>query len=88
MRWALRNQDKIKTYFEPFGDDVLTRIKESLNKEFAENKDVEKHIEKVDGHPYPILTINDTGHTFGIIMFYVIKKSYDVYLLAFKEFVS
>lgn len=87
MRWALRNQEKIKAHFEPYGDEILERIKGSLNQAFM-SKDVEKHIDKVDNEPYPILDVNDVGHTFGCILFYVIKKTYDVYLLAFKEFVS
>lgn len=30
MRWTLRNQDKIKSHFGQNGDEILTRIKESL----------------------------------------------------------
>lgn len=85
--WTLRKKDKIKAHFSPWGDEILKRIENSLDEEFAAGN-VEQHIEKVDGEPYPILTVNDTGHSFGIIMFYVVKKMYDVYLLDFKEFVS
>ena len=87
MRWALRNQEKIKEHFEPFGDEILSRIKDSLDKAFTSD-DLEKHIENVNNEPYPILDVNDTGHSFGCILFYVVRKTCDVYLLAFKEFVS
>lgn len=87
MRWALRNQDRIKAHFEPYGDEILERIKESLEQAFKSD-DIEKHIDKAENEPYPILDVNDVGHSFGTILFYVIKKTYDVYLLAFKEFIS
>ena len=87
MMWTLRNKHKIKAHFEPWGDEILARIENSLDETFtADNEKLD--IEKVDGEPYPILTVNDTGHSFGIIMFYVVKEMYGVYLLAFKEFVS
>lgn len=88
MRWALRRQDKIKAAFEPKGDEILTRIKKSLADAFANYKDIEQHIETVDGEPYPLLCIDDAGHTFNMIVFYVVRKQYDVYTLAFKEFVG
>lgn len=56
MRWALRNQEKIKAHFEPYGDEILERIKESLNQAFT-SKDVEKHIDKIENEPYPILYV-------------------------------
>lgn len=31
-RFALRKQDKIKAHFEPRGDEMLNRIKESLTR--------------------------------------------------------
>lgn len=37
---------------------------------------------------YPVLSINDAGHSFNLIAFYVLKKQYDVYKLAFKEFIG
>ena len=88
MRWALRNQEKIKAYFEEDGDKILKRIKDSLDKEFSSYPDVEQHIEVVEDEPYPILNVDDAGHSFNTIDFYVIKKQYDVYTLAFKEFIG
>ena len=86
MRYALRNQKKIK---EALGEELLRRILESLEKGFKQyGEDIEKEIEIVEDHPYPILTLNDAWHTFNLVDFYVIKKQYDVYTLAFKEFIG
>lgn len=38
MRFALRRQDKIKAHFEPNGDEMLNRIKESLTRFFAADR--------------------------------------------------
>lgn len=88
MRFALRNQEKIKAHFEPNGDEILNRIKESLKNAFSSYDDIEKYIDDLENEPYPILCIEDVGHSFNMIAFYVIKKKYDVYNLAFKEFIG
>ncbi len=88
MRFALRNQHKIKKHFEPQGEQVLSRIIDSLTTYFAKHTEIDAEIEKVPNEPYPMLLIPDTGHTCNSIMFYVISKTYDVYKLAFKEFVG
>lgn len=90
MRWALRNQEKIKAHFEPFGQDVLNEIKRSLDTFFKGCKqgDVEKLSEQIKGEPYPILMIPYTGNSSADVLFYVVRKTYDVYLLAFKEIVG
>lgn len=90
MRWALRRQDKIKAHFEPFGQDVLNDIKQSLDTFFksCNDGDVEKLSEQIKGEPYPILMIPYTGNTSADVLFYVVRKTYDVYLLAFKEIVG
>lgn len=87
MRFALRNQEKIKKHFEPNGEEILNRIKESLNNAFSSNN-IEKYISIWENEPYPILCIDDAGHSFNQIAFYVIKKQYDIYHLAFKEFIG
>lgn len=87
MRFVLRNQSKIKAYYEPNGEEILNRIKESLNNAFASNN-IEKYISNWDNEPYPVLCIDDAGHSFNQIAFYVIKKQYDIYYLAFKEFIG
>lgn len=50
--------------------------------------DIDKQIESVDGHPFPLLTLEDAGHSSNVVAFYVIKKQFDVYTLAFKEFIG
>lgn len=87
MRWSLRNQWKIKEYFEPYGDEMLNRIKKSLNDAFS-NKNIDSYIDNIENEPYPVLCINDAEHSFNMIAFYVISKKYDVYNLAFKEFIG
>lgn len=83
MRYALRNKDKIKAHFEPWGKQMLQRITQSLDAAFkAGTYDIKQ------AKPYEVLTVNDTGHTCGIIVFYVIGRMYDVYKLAFKEFIN
>ena len=85
MRYALRNQAKIKS---ALGEDLLQRILESLKQGFELwGDDIDKQIESVDGHPYP-LTLDDAGHSSNVIVFYVVKKQYNVYTLAFKELIG
>lgn len=87
MRWSLRNQWKIKKYFEPHGEEILNRIKNSLDNAFS-SLIIDECIDIIENEPYPVLCINDAGHTFNMIAFYVISKKYDVYNLAFKEFIG
>lgn len=87
MRYTLRNQEKIKSHFEPYGEETLNRINESLKNAFSSN-DIENYIDNWENEPYPILCIDDIGHSFNMIAFYVLKKQYDVYNLAFKEFIG
>lgn len=86
MRYALRNQNKIK---ESLGSDLLHRILNSLKQSFdLYGEIIESQFEYIDGHQYPILTINDASNTSNLISFYVIGKRYNVYHLAFKEFIE
>lgn len=94
MRWALRRQEKIKAAFEPHGDDVLTRIKESLTRYFSADRsefpdgyrEIEDDFNQFPGEPYPTIAINDVGNANRMIEFYVTGKQYDVYHVAFKGF--
>lgn len=92
MRFALRKQEKIKVYFEPNGDEMLNRIKESLTRYFSadrsEFRDIESDYNQSPGEPYPTIAINDTGNPERMIEFYVTGKQYDVYHLAFKGFIK
>lgn len=81
MRYALRNQQKIEAAYPG----MIKRILGSLNDHF------EKHfsIEVFDsGEEFPIIIVRDIGHTVNDIAFYVLGIKYDVYRLAFKEFIG
>ena len=80
-RYALRNREKIKNVL---GEDTLNRIVKSLDMAFKKPLLIREH----EGERYPVLTVNDAGHSVNIIDFYVIGKQYDVYKLAFKEFIG
>ena len=85
MRYALRNQNKIK---ESLGSDLLQRILNSLKQSFNLNGDrVDIQID-FSHKPYPILEVDDAVKPCGKIAFYVIGKRYNVYHLAFKEFIE
>ena len=94
MRYALRKQEKIKAYFEPNGDEMLNRIKESLTRYFSADRsefpegfrDIESDYNQLPGEPYPTIAINDVGNANRMIEFYVTGKQYDVYHVAFKGF--
>lgn len=94
MRFALRKQEKIKAYFEPNGDEMLNRIKESLTRYFSADRsdfpegfrDIESDYNQLPGEPYPTIAINDAGNPERMIEFYVTGKQYDVYHVAFKGF--
>ncbi len=79
MRYALRNQDKIEKAFPGLTKSIIA----SLDKAFEGKIEIEN-----TGEKYPILLINDTRHPTGMIAFYIIKTRYDVYHLAFKEFIN
>ena len=81
MRYTLRNKDKIE---KEYGDQVLNNIVASLDDEFS--RDIK--LELLGDDQYKMIVINDLNHTSGLIVFYLIKKTFDVCLLAFKEFVS
>lgn len=81
MRYILRNQNKIGA---ALGSLVLHRIIKSLNVGFKEG--VEFH--RCHGDEYDSVLINDIGHTVNMIAFYVIRKTFDTYTLAFKEFIG
>lgn len=87
LRYALRNQDKIKAHFEPHGQEILDRIINSLDIHF-DREDPLKEIEESDTPPYKMIIINDTGHTCACISFYILGVSFDVCRLAFNEFIG
>lgn len=78
-RFSLRNQHKIESHYDK---KILARILLSLKKGF------EGKIVIHESEPHPLIDVNDTGHTCGLIIFHVISINFDVYNLAFKEFIS
>ena len=89
MRYALRNQQKIKAHFEPHGQEILDRIIMSLNIHFEKEDPITEHAEELEsGEKYRTLIINDEGHTCACISFYILEIKYDVCRLAFNEFIG
>lgn len=88
MRYVLRNKQKIS---DNLGPDILDRLIDSLEcfvKE-SEKGDIDKCIyPKVNKEPYDTLLIGDTGNDNKMIAFYIVSITYDVYKLAFKEFLK
>ena len=82
MRYSLRNKKKIESAFNRA---ILSRIIKSLDEAFEYNT---FSCDTIEGEKYDLLSVNDKGHTCGLIMFYVISKTFDVYNLAFKEFIN
>ena len=83
MRYALRNQSKIT---EALGEDVLKRIKTSLDAHFKDLTTLQYKHDK--GNEYPHFEIKDAGRASGTIAFFMTKQQFDVVHLAFKEFIN
>lgn len=82
MRFVLRNEKKItEAYSQPY----FSRLVGSLKKHFNELNEKGQEIEQYPGEPYPYILVPDKEHTVNEFAFYVIKVTYDVYNLAFKE---
>ena len=78
----LRNKDKIKAVL---GDEKLNRIKDSINALKNSNKDIEP--EKIEGSKYDLIIIDDVSGIDSMIVFYVIESKFNIYKIAFKEFI-
>lgn len=83
MRYTLRNQMKIEAAYPG----MTERILKSLDKYFSEHSDL-KNCDFGNEDGYQLIQVPDIGHTVNIIIFYVLSKKYDVYNLAFKEFIG
>lgn len=81
MRYALRNQEKIKA---KLGEEKLQRIIKSLNIFFEDV--IEIPVEPSE-EEYPLLIINDVVHPINSIEFYVLEIRFDVARLAFKQII-
>lgn len=86
FRYALRNKDKIKAHFEPKGQEVLNSIIKALNEHF-ENTELE-NFQFIDGGVSKFKCLQITCKSHKAIKFHVIEVKFDVFRLAFKEFVN
>jgi hypothetical protein len=82
MRYTLRNKDKIK---KAYSSQYLDRMVKSLDTYFKTNEEIK---EEDSGENFNIIIVSDIEHSVNCFVFYVIKKTYDVYLLAFKEVIG
>lgn len=80
MRYALRNQRKLK---QAFGEPKLKQIIQSLNSFFSSNKVIMTRNEQ--GVKYQAFTVPNVFQKDCFFVFYIIEQMYDVYKLAFKE---
>jgi len=79
LRYALRNKSKI---VEKLGLSFLDVLKQSLDKYFKENDKVEEHV----SDPYNFISVpSSQPYTETVYKFYVTRKVYDVYNLAYKS---
>ena len=83
MRYSLRNKEKIAKAYSPA---ILDRIIKSLDAHFRTSTKIEGI--KQEGEKYPLLIIDDSGHTTNLIAFYIVGGVFDVVNLAFKEFIG
>jgi len=81
-RFSLRNQDKIAKHYD---EKYVKRMLDSLKIYFEAGKIEEIQIE---GDKFPVIMLDDCGHTVNMFVFYVIRKTYDVYNLAYKEVIG
>lgn len=86
MRFALRNRTKIT---DALGEEAVHRIEKSLTQHFAQPPALNPiPIKVAKEQPYPLLLVDDAEAEGHQIALYIIKKQYDVYTLAFKEFIN
>jgi len=77
MRFALRKQKQIK---EKLGEQMLTELLQSLKRHFKENETI---FEEPTG-TLPIIKVESIKNNANIISFFVTKKKWDVFHLAYK----
>lgn len=81
MRYILRNQDKIK---DAFGEDFLKYLVLSIKDHFKKHKTIEEHT--YEGERFKVIHVDNVQpHTDSFFELYVINKTFDVYLLAYKS---
>lgn len=83
MRYSLRNQDKIR---KSLGEDFLKWLLLSLNLYFSKSQEIAEYQYDNDTTSYKIIHVpNAQPHTDSFFELYVIKKTYNVYNLAYKS---
>jgi hypothetical protein len=84
MRYALRNQDKIEKAYPG----MISLLLESLTEHFSAGAEI---VPIESGEEFPLLIISGSNASLreiNLIAFYIIEIKYDVYRLAFKEFIG
>lgn len=84
MRYALRNKKKIEAAYPG----MIKVILRSLDKHFTENTEIVESLPSNESEPYNLLLVDHIEKSKSIIVFYIIKIKFDVYRLAFKEFIG
>jgi len=83
-RFILRNQDKIS---KALGKDYVKLLLDSLKDHFNSNKEIEEHT--YENLKYKIIHIqNVQKNTDSIFEFAIVKKTFDVYTLAYYSCMS
>lgn len=81
MRFILRNQDKIKN---SLGIDFHNILLQSISKHFKERQVIEEFT--YDNEKFKVIHVDNVQpNTDSFFELYVIKKTFDVYLLAYKS---
>lgn len=84
MRFALRNQKKIEL---EFGTTLLNRMLDSLK--HAQNLEVLPPFTRIEGDKFDTFKVRELTNNTWFACFYLIgKNKYDVYTVAFKEFMD
>ncbi len=80
-RYSLRNQDKIKN---SFGEEFLELLISSLNEHFTTAREIVEH--EYDNEKFKIIHVDNVQpKTDSFFELFVIKKTFDVYNLAYKS---
>lgn len=83
MRYVLRNQHKIEKAYDK---KILDRINLSLKNHFDKTDKLDAVL--CYGDANHTIMIDDAGHSFNMVAFYVISTVFDVVTLVFKEFIG